>query len=454
MTHSMPRKEHDAGCPLHAIDQRLEDLHRQWHDAERAYFDPDAFRVAIQTAIQTLRTVTFILQSNKRLIPDFDAWYGGWRAKLAADPLMRWMQNARNKIEKEGDLEAHSMVRAEIIASYLEGQSPRIEVPAKLFDSPAALLKGIPTAVLRDHVMKHGILRIERRWVENTLPDHELLDAVAIAYGRVAEIVHDAHRQLGLPLPQTTNVDTGQVYSDEFRGGRMPCMIGHAERRSLDVSLATGKPVQLETIEKSIDVSERPGLEKRYGLIAKDMYGDGKSPENTVRAIFVSARRMFMKDRHHVTIMFFLKGTVPIHFAQLNFEGQADKYLMMRKMADEAAKIGADGVVLVGEVWTAPADPTHPYRRAAEAPNRTEALIAVLVTKDAEPLQLSAEIKRGRWGKLTLGPDNETGRGAQFSFAPFYKVWGKPIPEAWQAADPVAQAEQPPAAEKGQSGAD
>jgi hypothetical protein len=63
-------------CPLSAVDRRIEDVHQQWHQAERAYFHPEPFRVAIQTAIQTLRTVTFILQNKKRDIPDFEAWYG------------------------------------------------------------------------------------------------------------------------------------------------------------------------------------------------------------------------------------------------------------------------------------------------------------------------------------------------------------------------------------------
>src|SRR6476620_4755237 len=103
----MAEGDQEKDCPLATIDRRLNDLHRQWHDAEKVYFDPDAFRVAIQTAIQTLRTVTFILQSNKRLIPDFEAWYSPWQDRMKADPLLRWMVDARNKIEKQGDLEAH-----------------------------------------------------------------------------------------------------------------------------------------------------------------------------------------------------------------------------------------------------------------------------------------------------------------------------------------------------------
>ncbi len=75
-------EQHTSQCPLAGVDRRLEDVHQHWHQAEQAYFYPDRFRVAIQTAIQTLRTVTFILQNKKQDIPEFDAWYGEWQEKL------------------------------------------------------------------------------------------------------------------------------------------------------------------------------------------------------------------------------------------------------------------------------------------------------------------------------------------------------------------------------------
>ena len=80
----------------------------------------------MQNVIQSLRSVTFILQSHKAKIPNFVQWYGNyvdekhgkrgeWQNRLYADPLMRWIVDARNKIEKQGDLESRSFVRAEII---------------------------------------------------------------------------------------------------------------------------------------------------------------------------------------------------------------------------------------------------------------------------------------------------------------------------------------------------
>jgi hypothetical protein len=68
----------EVACPLAAIDQRLADAHRLWHQAEAAYFDPDGFRLAVQNAIQILRSVTFIAQNQKAVIPDFTEWYGDY----------------------------------------------------------------------------------------------------------------------------------------------------------------------------------------------------------------------------------------------------------------------------------------------------------------------------------------------------------------------------------------
>jgi hypothetical protein len=118
---------------------------------------------------------------------------------------MRWMVEARNKIEKQGDLESHSIVRVEIIASFYD-DGPHIDVPAQLFESTEAILRNIPDNRLGQHIRRNGVLRIQRRWVENTLPDYELLDAVAIYYGKLAELVHDAHRQMNLDPPQTIHM--------------------------------------------------------------------------------------------------------------------------------------------------------------------------------------------------------------------------------------------------------
>ncbi len=426
----MTETEHENRCPLSAVDRRLEDVHRYWHEAERGYFDPESFRVAIQTAIQTLRTVTFIVQSNKRLFSKFDPWYEAWQDKLRADPLMRWMVDARNKIEKQGDLEAHSLIRAEIVASYYE-EGPRMEVPAELFQSPAELISGVPTEALRNHVFKNGILRIQRRWVENSLPDYELLDAVGIAYGRVAELVADAHLELGLEPPSTMVGDIDRTQGEESRRGRLPCMIGHGDARSHNVWLATGQSIEIEQKTVEFDREQAELVASKYELDPNKIFpSTTPTPEATLNGLFATARKMFIVDGHNDTIAFLLNGARPLHLMQLNIQEHGEKYLVMRTLANEVIKCGADGVIVISEVWSAPYDPSKPYRRAVDAPERREFLTATLVTKAGDPVQLHAPINR-TGDIVTLGDTETILDQAQVAFAPIYSAWGREIPEAW-----------------------
>ena len=389
--------------------------------------------MAIQTAIQTLRTVTFILQNKKRDIPDYEAWYGAWQDRLGADPLMRWMRDARNKIEKQGDLEAHSFIRAEIIASYLD-EGPRIELPAHLFDDPGALIERIPLGAVREHIVKNGVLRIQRRWVENTLPDFELVDAVAIAYGRINQLVHDAHRQMGLEEPTTTNLtnlETGQRYAKGEREGRLPCMIGHADARSLNINLADAGLVEFEETRKTVGRTDVKEIVERYGEFPTGMFGPKDASEEEIAAsLFANAKKIFLKDGYHISIFFLFKKRKLVKLFEIRSENQSQKYLLMRKVANEVTRHGADAVVHLGEVWTAPADSLKPYQNAVDSPVREEALEATLVRRQGDPINFIAPIHRTHEG-VKLGETDVIRDPALFSFAPVYEAWGRPIPEQW-----------------------
>jgi hypothetical protein len=422
--------DHDKNhCPLAAVDRRLGDVNHFWHQAERAYFNPDEFRVSIQAAIQTARQVSFVLQKHKAVIPDFDKWYGGWREKLAASPLMKWMVNARNRIEKQGDLEAHSFVSAEIVASHLD-EGPKIQVPAKLSYAPLELVKSIPDSMLGDHVKRDGILRIRRRWIENTLPDFELLDAVATAYGQLAQLVYSAHVQMGLLGPVTTNVDTDEQYLEDDRDGRLPCMIGHEDARTLDVWLANGQPLVFEEIRKEVHLAKALEFQERYRVDPAKMYAESGKTQDHARSLFAAARIMFERDGYHITIAILLRDGRPAGMRELRPMKHGHKFMMMRALAQEAQKIGANAAILISESWSAPANPDKPYTRAVDSPDRKEFLTATAVSKDGEPIMLLAEILRD--GKTTkLDETREEFGGAHYAFAPLYEVWKKPIPAQW-----------------------
>jgi hypothetical protein len=411
----------EVKCPLASVDRRLEDVHQQWHAAEAAYFDPDRFRIAIQTAIQTMRTVTFVLQSNKRHIANFDTWYESWQVRLRADSLMKWMVDARNRIEKQGDLEAHSFIRAEIVASYLDN-GVVVEVPSELSATIDALIESIPKNELGVHIQKHGTLRVQRRWVENSLPTHELLDAVARAFGTIAQLVDDAHVAAGVSPPVTENVVTEQRLHND-RGGRLPCMIGHSDLRTLNISLATGDFGRVALREWALNPHAKAAAKERYDL-PSGAISPSAGYDATAHQFFTVARKMMEKDGNHVTVVFFFRAFKVVRMMPLAFGSQAEKYLIMREVANEAIRIGADAALLIGEVWTAKADPSNPYMHAVDAENRREMLTANLVRKEGEAFYLAAVIERIA-DQVHLGPTEEI-RGASHSiFGPLYAAWGR-----------------------------
>lgn len=194
---------------------------------------------------------------------------------------MRWMVDTRNKIEKQGDLEAHSFVKADIVASYYD-DGPSVNVPAKLFDSIETLFERVPTDAAFRHFIQHGTLRVRRRWVENSLPDYELLEALSIAFGRIAELVFDAHKQMRLPVSHFLDLGQHQIFDRVSMGWRMPCMIGHEDNRTLLLSLADGTQLGFTHKKCEIDAKDKPQVRERYGDIHRVAFGRNLRPTNNL----------------------------------------------------------------------------------------------------------------------------------------------------------------------------
>src|ERR1039458_683603 len=95
-------------CPIAPAERRLQDAAAFWKQAYDAYFNPNKFRIGLQAAIQALRSVTFVLQAQKNSIAGFEVWYGPQQEAMRNDPKMRWLVEARNFIEKQGDLSTRS----------------------------------------------------------------------------------------------------------------------------------------------------------------------------------------------------------------------------------------------------------------------------------------------------------------------------------------------------------
>lgn len=411
----------DGTCPLAAVHQRLEHAHQLWHQTLVQYFDPVAFSVALQSCIQTLRTVTFILQNHKRIIPDFDAWYAPWQEKMRSDPVMKWSVTARNKIEKQGDLVTHSMVRARVVASYHD-DGLETEIKAELFDGVQTIFDRIPRYVLEHQVLKHGTLQVERRWVDSELPTHELLDALAYVYGQLELLVGDAHRPLGFDM----TVPASDGPSIEHLEGRRACMATTDDVRTVNFSLKDGSILDLQIQSSPNPFKTLDDVKQRYGADRSlAPYEQIRSLQDLSRWLFEHARRVFQVDGYHGSIFLLVRNHRVIRTIGTNPDDRAQKYLIMRQIADAVLRSGADAVVGISEVWTGPANPQDPFDYPADRPEKGEALTLTAFSKQGEGVHLEAEIVRVD-GNVKLGETIEIEHaeiGRAPMFAPILSVW-------------------------------
>ena len=100
---------------------RLNQCHSMWHEALDAYSDPDLFTGHLNAVIQGLRNVTWVLRKELRHQDGFDRWYQAQQETMEADTRMKWLVSARNRIEKQGDLDTKSTAHIRVIAGWLDG---------------------------------------------------------------------------------------------------------------------------------------------------------------------------------------------------------------------------------------------------------------------------------------------------------------------------------------------
>ena len=103
MSHSTARSGHHAEiadvlrrtqAALRRAELALEDL-QQASNRERRV-------AAMHNVVVTGRSTTFVLQNLRSIAPNFDAWYDPWQDEMRRDPLLKYLKDLRNEIEKQG----------------------------------------------------------------------------------------------------------------------------------------------------------------------------------------------------------------------------------------------------------------------------------------------------------------------------------------------------------------
>ncbi len=406
MTDQPEAQKSGAPCPTPTAHKRLDEAHHLWHQCLDNYQDPDGFRIYLNSCIQALRNVSWVLQKEKRLIPGFDEWYPVWRQRMRVDPVMAWVVRSRNRIVKEGDLETESRAIARVITSYAEAaeeverglgfvrRTPAVDDEAAVdvpeagtepsqvrtlsapprFTLPQILLM-IAGANIPLRILQQSTLTLERRWVDRALPDFELLDAMAHAFGVLELMISDVHDRMGVEHGIVLDHDGSLLPVRD--DGRYPCMVTSRAIRTIALSLddlhveTGGKVWQMEfdpeVAEKSL---------KRYGTIPTPP-SSPKSPVDFVPSFTEIGSQILRKDKGHGWFIYYYRGPQRVHAQTLMARNNADKRHIAQQVAELASINDIDGVIVVGEAWHSPMryDEQGAPIPPSEHPDKSEVLI-------------------------------------------------------------------------------
>ena len=324
-------------------ERRLGDLSHSLRQCAETYFDPELFRRSCNHFLMQSRTVNFLIQKNKASIPDFENWYGanvgqGW----AKDQVMLWSKEARNVIEKEGDLETNSELHASLIFSYDESLDVTVECGRdELVAFNIHRLLKLASQRLPQGVAADAVVRIRRRWVANSLPAHELLNAISYVYGRQRTLCVELAKHLATELPESIP-ELSAI--DELRA--------HQDLRSRFVKLG----------EKNMRKFTSFSLGRDHSYVAPTWLHDVANRFDKQKLLTTFETRMdyheamaegvFNQFGNHMGMLWMYgDGGSAVDACSIMAGDQASKYLLWREVADRVEYLRPVSIIWITEAW-------------------------------------------------------------------------------------------------------
>jgi len=415
----------NLNCPLANTEKRLSDCMNLWLETKDNYFEPEHFRLSLNNCIQTMRNVTFVLQKTKAEFSNFDNWYGGWQEKLRKDNIMQWLISARNHVVKEGDLSTSSKLRISVIETWFA--PPYVEIDAPPFIETADFTKVLAQSMPKNNESKVGLLRAERRWIDEQLNEYELLEALSHVYLMLYELLLDAHESLccGYDLLKCP------WYIDrDLSGGQYPeRMRGQEWDRTIWLDLNTGQILRPAYFPAEILDDKEV---KRHYADSQQRKGKRDKPKNLKEEadmLFEGAKNILVIDGHHLPIAFLGYPDGHRDIVGLEMLDRIEKHFAIRSLAADIERNGANSVIFISEVWVSG---TAKYRLTpvgVESPDLGEALQLIAANAQGEAYIKRILFTRDKGGKIIIGEELTLSDSVYNILAPIKEVWSK-RPEA------------------------
>ena len=342
---------------------------------------------------------------------------------MKADDIMNWLVEARNYIEKEGDLDLNS----KFIISILENYN---EQPYKVFTvapttTNEGILKKVKEQALPKYLMKNGIYKVERQWICHDLPQHELLNVLAHSFGVLSNLIKDAQKEIGIMKNKDGKIDLkgDTPHTTNNTDGRPRSMVDNVWIRSEFFNISTGNQAFIS--ELPLPLISKEELQQHYPSLLTQSHPE--HPEDffgICDMFFERAKIMYKKDGCLVSAVIITAKNGEGQIINLHPKDRSDKWVLWEKVAAEVNRINADQVISISEVWMAPYDPKNTNMTASESINRKEGLELDGITFSGEQYSFNCPIvKQG--DKVFLGKTTYSKNVKQNIFLPIKRVWSR-----------------------------
>jgi hypothetical protein len=289
-------------CPIFRAEKRLSDSEHFLVSAVKSYQEPDHFIRNVQAAITNLRSVTWVLQSEKRRIPGFEEWYEQQRALMRSDEVMKWCVDRRNDIEKKGDIEPASKLRLTFCPNLLSEFSQEYDFPAE-YSAYDAACKLIDSEGLAG-VSGESLIRIQREWCHPALPGWELLNALTHCYSVVQRLLLEAH----CLLPKDSIDDCTFCEDPPAYNILLPAELQFLVNiSSIWFRLDRRELFTFNLEQGEISVAQAKALGEEFGSSWKEFSGEIPSLRKQCELLMDFGQHLYGKLRH-ITPIFYIVG--------------------------------------------------------------------------------------------------------------------------------------------------
>jgi hypothetical protein len=388
----------------------------------------------VNSLLQESRNVTWRLQNEKRAVPEFDSWYESWVQRMKDNDVMAWAESMRTHVVHKGDFEAKSVARVSVLAAW-DSPAPReISVPPLL--NPHVIAEIVRRRFpIPPELVKDAVAIVERRWVVESLPDRDVLEALADCYLLLYELVADAHSRVGLDMTEDSIEAIRPTWpKGESRRDRPSVMVLSQEVRTSRIQVASGISISVERhFLEPTDADMRKAEQRWAGTYGGMPPGHpGKIPETSDELFALAewhveaAKRVLAGDGYHDWYVFTFgpDGVTP---ELMRPEDRTDKFLLWDRLAERIRRRGDWGLISVAEAWLARAEPRDLDRPVdiSTRPGRREALLLMAAHRDGKARSYTVAFARSADGGFDF---EKTWQGfapdeAMNVLIPVMKVW-------------------------------